>query len=372
MQTYLRKTALAALLAIISAGFAPAQDDPGLKLFELLDGDKNANHVFSPYSAVTAMQMAQVGAAGATLEEFNSAMGALAGAPRALPKGRLGYTVANAAFYEKSAAFQPEYARRLKQFNAEAKPVDFVKNSAGALKTINSWVSANTRKKIQNLLTPDNINAATRIVLVNALHFKDGWAVKFTPENTRRKIFTTASGAEREVSMMNNTGSYNYAETDGAQALEMPYENGCVMTLYLPKRADDFAAALALLGKDMGKDFRSARVELSLPKFKVEKRSSLVEAFKQLGIREAFEDSADFSKIFSAGDVLSISEIVQSVFIEVDESGAEAAAATAVIGIRKIVGVSIDCIKFIADRPFLFKLSAPDGTPLFTGAIRAP
>jgi len=351
---------LTALLA--AAAFARGDDGAAIKLFRLLDTAPDKNFVFSPYSALTAVQMAQMGAEGKTRAELDAALGEVAEVRDLGDK----ISVANAAFVDFGAELKADYSKQLGgKFAASVEKLDFTKAEAARV-FINAWVGEKTREKITELLPPGILDSVPALVLVNAIYFKDSWKNEFKPSATRDAPFTTAGGGVREVRMMQQVEAFRYAETNGVQILAMPYANGGAMTLYLPG-GNDLAPALELLGAPA--ELRVRRVDVSLPKFKMEANFSLVDAFKGLGIREAFLPTAEFDNIVEGGN-LYISEIRHGVFVEVDERGTEAAAATAVIMPR---GASISQpVKFTADRPFAFTISAADGTLLFAGAVREP
>lgn len=331
---------------------------------ELLDTEHDKNFVFSPYSTLTALQMAQLGAAGNTLAEINAVLGDVAS-----PQNPVGNAaVANAVFYRNGVKLNPEFAKQLEGgFRAFAQPVDFTRAQA-ACTSINNWVEKQTYTKIKNLIPDDAINPQTRLVLVNALYFKDAWEEPFNVKNTSLVQFTTSSGEKLNAHTMHKSKAFfNYAEVNDVQVLVMPYKNGSRMTIYLP-RNNTLAPALQLLADASRIEFQREPINLALPKFKIEASLDLIPAFKKLGIRDAFSDAADFSKIADGNEPIRITDIIQGVFIEVDETGTTAAAATSAHGaFGPIVPVY-----FVADHPFLFTLSAPDGTLLFAGVVRKP
>ncbi len=357
------------LLAPLLAATALAQDNIGLKLFDQLDADsgRNANLVVSPVSAVIAMQMTQAGAVGTTRDELHMALGNL----RPLrPAGGNDFDldVANALFCHVASKLKPGFQQQLADdFSADIATVDFT-DTEPARNTINQWVSEKTRDKIPNLLSPGSLSAMTRLVLVNALYFKAGWVFPFEVRNTRRELFTSLSGATREVDMMHLERQLSYAEIDDVQILQLPYRGGCVMNLFLP-RTNDLDNPYFLIAKDMGQNLQPARVRLALPKFKLAWNGSLKKSLQSLGIRDAFTPQADFSNIFE-GDSFFIDDVIQGTFIDVNETGTEAAAATAVIGVTSVRLPQGDVIDFKADHPFAFTLHDRDGTLLFIGVVR--
>ena len=339
-----------------------------IKLFDNLDAanNYNSNLAFSPLSSYIAMRMAQYGA-GMFTKTYDEILGVFTGVVAFENIKRDELLVVNAAFWHEATTLKPDYIAVLKdRFHASAQTLDFSQPEP-VRATINAWVAEQTRDKIRDLLPPNSLTRDSRLVLVNALYFNDDWRMPFEPNNTRGRAFNSASGVPREIPFMHQTARFNYAETGNVQILQLPYKNGCVMSLYLP-RGNDLAPAFALLGKDLAPDFKPARVNVALPKFKIEWQGSLKSALQELGIREAFTPDADFSRI-TADEKLFITDVIQAVFIEVDERGTEAAAATGMV-----FGVtSIDLnppIEFTADRPFLFTLSSPDKTLLFTGVVR--
>jgi len=347
-----------------------AQDDAALKLFNALDTSKTKTFVFSPYSAITAMQMAQLGADGNTRAELDAALGNAV--PGAAAPGKIDIVAAvNAAFVHQNANLKNEFAKQLEEtFGASAIPVNF-NTPDSARNTINGWVAGKTRNMIKELLPAGSIDRLTRIVLVNAVYFKGEWRTKFNPNRTRPWEFISASAKKHTVQMMRVEASFDYAFTNGVQVLVMPYGNGGAMTVFLPSRYD-LTPAFDLLPKASGINFKSELVNLAFPKFTIMSNHGLIPAFKELGIRDAFTASADFSKMFVNVDDIYISSIIQAAIIVVDEQGTVAAAATAVSGVWGAPPPPPKKIDFIADRPFLFTITAPDGTILFAGAFREP
>ncbi len=351
----------------------PDADNPGLKLFELLDArnGNRGNIVFSPYSAITAMQMAQLGAAGNTLAEIDAALGALT-TVREPPK-YLYYV--NYGFYDKSATLQTNYSQQLKEkFNASFHAVDFTINPELVRQQINSLIAQQTRNHIRDIFQPGSVKPTDRLILVNALYCSKSWKHPFPENRTHYRTFTSASGTVCKLKTMHLNENFSYIETNNVQIIELAGlgKEYYYMTVYLPREMD-LAPALALLHQNLRQQMQPTDVALAIPKFRITKTFNLLSIFKELGIHDAFTpNAADFSPIFD-DKTFGISYVLQGAMLAITELGVEAAAAT---GMGPFGGArdtdEPQPISFIADHPFVFTLSAPDDTLLFVGIAREP
>jgi serpin B len=256
--------------------------------------------------------------------------------------------------------------------------LDFSRPSA-ATAAINQWVAERTENRIQDLITLDAITPDTRLVLTNAVYFLAKWELPFAPRATDDRRFTLLDGKQVKVRMMHQENHFAYAEDDGWQAIQLPYQGGQVACDVVLPAAGGFAAFEqgltaekldSLLGKLHGD-----QVMLSLPRFKATTTLSLAKALKALGMKDAFVyPAADFNGI-SAGGQLYISAVLHKAFVEVDESKTEAAAATAVVAIPGAAAPARPpkIIEMIVDHPFLFLIrDLPTGQILFWGRVVNP
>ncbi len=254
-------------------------------------------------------------------------------------RGRAGgyeLRVANALWGQKRYRFLDEFLETVRtNYDGQLSEVDFVKAAETARKTINTWVEKKTNNKIKNLIPKGVLNSMTRLVLTNAIYFKGNWAKQFKMDKTKDTPFTLANGRKVNVAMMNQTGQFNYMETESFQALELPYvDDELSMIILLPKEfdgLDEFEKTLTAenLSKWLG-NLRNRKVIVSIPKFKMTSQFGLAPVLKSMGMVDAFSANADFSGMNGKRDLF-ISAVIHKAYVDVNEEGTEAAAATAVL-----------------------------------------
>lgn len=346
-------------------------------LYKKLAAGQEGNLFFSPYSISSALAMTFGGARGETAEEMNQTLhfggqGATHPAFAYLrsmlntiqEKGHVQLSVANSLWPQKDYAFLPDYLAMTKEYyGSEIQPVDYKADTEGARLKINGWVEDQTNDKIKDLIAQGVLDPLTRLVLANAIYFNGNWGSQFKKEATHPAPFTLADGAKIDVSMMSQTGDFNLARTDKFQAVEIPYEGdnlSMVILLPLPGEKSDLVSLNDLA-------FQKQKVLVQLPKFKIETEFYLGKTFTALGMPLAFSTQADFSGMDGSRNLF-IGEVIHKAFVEVDEEGTEAAAATAV-GIRTTSMPP----QFVADHPFLFLIRENStGTILFIGRVTDP
>ena len=352
-----------------------------------------SNFAFSPTSIELALAMTYAGARGSTAQQMRRALsfGDDDAALHAIHAARLAawndptrdtyeLSVVNRLFGDTSAQFVPDFVQLTRDhYGAPVEALDFRGASDASRQHINAFVAKHTKDRITNLLPPGSIKSTTRLVLTNALYFKGTWKHEFDAEATVDADFRTLANARVRVPMMNMTRSLRYAEVDGVQVVELPYEGGdLAMNILLPKDADGLAGletkmVAGELEAWLGA-LRSNEVILSLPRFKLDPSApiSLATPLQELGMREAFDPSqADFSGM--SDEDLFVDNVFHKCFVEVNEEGTEAAAATAVV-----VGITSAAIEpmpvvFNADHPFVFAIRDLDsGALLFMGRVADP
>ena len=241
---------------------------------------------------------------------------------------------------------------------------------------INAWVEKETHDKIKNLIPKGALTPLTKLVLTNAIYFKGTWEVPFEKSQTKAGPFHAGS-EKQEVPLMNRHAAMSYAETPDYQAIELPYKGReTSMLVWLPRKAEGLAdlekalsgAAIAATVKAMQS---RVTVDLTLPRFKVETESSLQEPLAALGMKDVFdEQKADLTGMHSGREALSISAVIHKAFVDVNEEGTEAAAATGVVVGATSVQLPVEPKVFRADRPFLFAIRhIPSSTVLFLGRL---
>ena len=347
------------------------------------------NLFFSPYSISSALGMTYAGARNQTEKEMREALcfpnqhedffrfyGELQEALLAGEKTEdIELNIANAIWVEKSHRFLRNYLRLVKkEYKSSVSLADFMGNADAERERINSWVEEQTRDKIKNLVPPGAVSELTRMVLVNAIYFKGDWARQFKEKYTRERAFYVSATESVEVEMMRQTETFRWSEDADTEALELPYEGHQLsMLVLLPKESDGIHALEQSLTVEklngLISTLREKKIEVTLPKFKVGKSYELSAAFKHLGMQDAFAHGADFSGMDGTRN-LHISAILHKAFVEVDEQGTEAAAATAVVA---VVRAELIPPRFNADHPFLFLIrDNATGSILFMGRVVNP
>jgi serpin B len=356
--------------------------------------DEAGTLFFSPFSIETALGMTSAGARGETLKEMQKAL-RLPADPHAafgelinhlngtnLARKR-GYelTTANAIWAQQGFPWRKEFLELTrKHYGAGVVETDFGKPEA-ARKQINGWGEKETREKIKELIPKGIIDALTVMVLTNAIYFKGTWQYTFDKKNTKDAPFTRADNTKADVPLMHQTATLNYGTMHvggrsgvGVQVLELPYTgNELSMLVYLPERADGANRLAGRLTADhiAAPKLTKREVKVWLPRFKAETEYSLKPALMDLGMKAAFT-TADFYGMHTSDEYLFISHVLHKAFVEVNEEGTEAAAATAVVMKRASADVEPDPV-FRADRPFVFVIrDNRTGVALFMGRYDGP
>ncbi len=417
-----------------TAPLVQANNHFAVDLFRQVSPKTADNSFFSPYSISTALAMTWKGARGETASQMarafhfaelpeasvTPAFAALQGAlDQAQSASGAQLSVANSLWPEQDPEhpFLPQYLKSVeKDFASTLTPVDFKHHPEEAAAQINKWVAEKTHDKIKDILHPKDLDATTRLALVNAIYFKGTWLVPFMPQRTRTEPFHTIDGTTKSVSLMHNTfQAYEtlYLDvTNGAvpcQLLTLNYFDrnsqrlggrggrggflrggisspGVSMLIVLPRVAGDLAALEKNLTAEQlagwTAQMTGSRVEVFLPKFKIEQRFSLADNLKALGAVSAFVNPdghspgdptcADFSGMNGAHDLF-IAKVIHQSFVAVDEHGTEAAAATVVgmagAGMARPEPPPV----FRADHPFLFFIREnATGSILFMGRLADP
>jgi len=362
----------------------------GKTLYDLLKND-DGNLVMSPFSVSAVMAMVSAGAKDETLQQILTGMSL----PTSMESLKLGYQdaipalrssenftleAANTVFSKDGFEILEEFKENLhRYFHAGVQPVDF-SDTQHAARMINNWVQKMTADKIQNLIKADMLDPVlTRLVLVNAIYFKGDWATKFDPERTQEKDFTLSPSSTVKVPMMSLQEKFQFAYLSSLESLmvELPYKGDrIVMQILLPEEKNGLQQVEeklkdADLQEMFAKEGSLEKVHLQLPKFKLEKRIPLTQHLASLGMKNMFSGGlADFSGIDGSRD-LYVSEVVQKAFIEVNEEGSEAAAATGAVMMMR--SMPAPPARFVADHPFLFFIrDKTTGMLLFQGRVNQP
>jgi serpin B len=384
------------------AAAAPRQADNGFaaRLYSLVGTGSDQNTFFSPASIATAVAMTSAGARGETEKQMYAVLGFDAAAAdrqrmhetfTEMMKqangggggGDRGYqlSIANRLWGQSGFHFLPAFLDQTKkQYGAPLEQVDFAGNADGARTAINQWVEKQTADKIKDLIKPGALTGQTRLVLTNAIYFKGSWADPFKKEMTKDEPFHLAAADKSvNVPMMHRAGGYNYAEDDAAQILELPYaKNEISMVIVLPRKVDGLpqlekAMDAKWLSEAANRLQKRDKVQVALPRFKMSAEFELSKILARLGMPLAFNAAkADFSGM-SSEERLVIDQVIHKAFVDVNEEGTEAAAATAVTMRAMSVRQPAPPVIFRADHPFVFFIrDTRTGAILFMGKVLNP
>ena len=380
-----------------SAALVRGNDAFALDLYgQLRQGDGNL--FFSPLSISTALAMTYAGAEGDTAREmakvlhfdlpadqlhatFHRLNAELLSRTSVLPGSNQAPDVqlftANALWSQAGEPILADFRKRIEvNYRGGVNPIDFRGATDRARLTINAWVEEQTRGKIKDLLQPNALSPSTVLVLCNAIYFKALWSKPFATDHTRPDDFRLATGEKVRVDLMNQTDRFQYLEESSFQAMELPYKGDSLgMVIFLPRSPDGLAAFESSLSPEKLDGWlarlSSSRVDVTIPKFRLTGQFELKSALATLGMPSAFRGGvADFSGITGTRD-FAISAVVHKAFVEVDEKGTEAAAATGIVMITKgLVGAPK---VFRADHPFFFLIrDLRNGSILFVGRLVRP
>ncbi len=360
--------------------------DFDMSFFHQVAGQEEGNNVvLSPLSLRLALAMTYNGASGATKQEMADLLGftgltdqqvndrfsALIESLEGLgDKAQI--QIADSLWANNSFEFYPRFIQACQSsYEAEVANLDF--GDPATLQTINNWVKENTKERIDKIL--DRLDTSDVLVLINALTFDGKWTESFDPALTRPGEFRLPNGSATEAQMMNQSGSYQYCENGRFQAVALPYGDGQVsMYLFLPAEGTNYNTFLGTLtAADWNAaNFASSEGSVAIPRFTLKYDRTLNDDLKVMGMPTAFDlDAADFSAMGPDGRAFFISEVRQKDYIEVNEEGTKAAAATSVkVSLTAAPG---DSFYFNANRPFFFAIvDNASGTPLFLGSVANP
>lgn len=361
-------------------------------LYRQIAAQEKGNVFISPFSISTALAMTYAGADkntaaemaktlhfDANTPEFHMAYGKYIERLEKNAEGNINWRVANRIWGDKKFILMPAFIELNRiAYRSPLQLLDFMKQPEKSRITINTWVEEQTEGRIKNLIPSGAITPLTRLVLTNAIYFKADWLNKFEKELTKDDTFTKTDGSKSSVPFMNRRGALSYAQTQTYQAVRLPYKgNKHSMAVVLPSAnttMETLEKEFGSRGFDALYSGYSPEVILSLPKFKATLGLSLGSYLQKMGMPEAFTGAANFSKMAEANNLF-ISEVIHKAFIEIDEEGTEAAAATAVIMMEKssIGGERPKPIVFKANRPFLFYiLDDETHSILFMGRMMNP
>ena len=353
---------------------------------------QSGNLFFSPESISTAFAMAYTGASGQTASEIaatlhftlppdrlHPAMGALlSGLNAAHPGYQL--RVADALWAQQDLKFRDHFLKLIAtDYGAGLKLVNFETSPEAARASVNRWVEQKTENKIEDLLPPGSVNRATRLVLANAIYFKGDWQTQFSKASTRNEDFHLSATQAIKAPLMHLRAKLGYFNGGTFQAVKIPYKSGELsMIVLLPNDLAGLPAlerslTLANLQAWLGELLGGGEVILTLPKFKMTEQFELNGVLAALGMRQAFDrNTADFSAMTGKRD-LWISAAFHKAYIDVNEEGTEAAAATGMAVMSMAMAYEPPPVVFRADHPFVFLIrDNKSGSILFMGRVTDP
>lgn len=371
-------------------------NDLGLKIYNLIS-DTTSNLVFSPYSLATALEMVYAGAAELTQSQMTRILhltqpsevlkaSAAALTDLLISSGKHLYDdplllINNSLWVQTGHPILPDFEKTISSsYKGIVKGLDFRNKGDQARAEINNWIKAQTKGKISDLLQASDISNATRMLLVSTLYINGKWEKPFDPRLTRPMPFFPHPSKTLTLPMMTLTADLPYVKRKNFAAVELNYATKAAnpklaMIIILPtdtfglKDVESSLSAQQL--KDLIQDFKSNRVTISLPKFKVTSTINMKELLEKMGLSEPFSVHADFSAIDGTQD-LRMSTVLQRTYISVDEKGTEAGLATAVaFDLKAIKGATPDL--FVVDHPYMYYVvDKLTGTILLIGRIIQP
>jgi len=363
----------------------------GFKLYAELARQSAGKNIFiSPASIGMCLAMAYNGAAGETAQAMARAL-EIQGIPMAElnqayaesktalenPDAKVQLEIANSLWARQGLAFKPDFLQRTKDFfSAEVTALNFDDPSAAA--TINRWVSEKTKDKINKIV--DRIDGNSILFLINAIYFKGTWTKEFDKAKTKEDNFTPATGGQKRVPMMSQSGSYKYFENADFQAVSLPYGGGrASMYIFLPakgKGLSEFQKNLTAANwENWMNEFHQNDGDIALPRFRLEYEATLNDALKALGMGVAFDEGrANFSQMIQqSGQNVFISQVKHKTFVDVNEEGTEAAAVTSTEMRTTSAMRPRERFNMVVDRPFFCAIrDNQTGTVLFMGSIADP
>ena len=378
------------IIPVGSLPFNDAVNEFTFDIFREIYKENNDNLFISPYSIFTALAMTYEGAKGETADEMATVLSIeqdnesfhdyIKNLYEVLNTKNEEYNIstANALWVKDNLQLLELYLNIIRDYyGGDATKVDY-SNPTKAAEIINQWVENQTNGLIKDLITDDAIDPLTALILTNAIYFKGIWKTQFDPLNTTNRTFEISAEKTVEVPTMNLIDTediFNYTETDDLQILELPYTGDDISMIILLPKDNDLSYTIDAIDSDMFSGWKDSmvgtKVDIYLPKFKVETSYTLREHLITMGMNIPFISSADFSGITGAKNLF-ISQVVHKAYIDVNEEGTEAAAATAVIMVFSVNNGS-SRIVFDCNHPFIYLIQHKEtGTILFMGSINDP
>jgi serine protease inhibitor len=353
----------------------------------LTDPTLPRNLFLSPYSLHTALSMTLNGAAGDTLQAMKTSLGwgrtsrttinqDQANLRQALEQNqdKIILGTANSVWVDQKLGLMEEFERRCREYYAaRAERVDF--EDPATRKQINSWIAEKTHDRITDLLKPEHLAPPPIAALVNAIYFKGLWQQPFKPEQTREAPFIRADGSQKSINLMQGSMTCSYFEGQDFQIAGLAYGEGeFSLEICLPARSQPLPDFIARLDERTWKDWmgrqENTEIEIGLPRFSLKFEAEMGPALARVGMGIAFSEKANFSNLCTGS--ARISNVLHAAFLEVNEEGSQAAAATVVV-MKRMSMLPKPKPRLIVDRPFFCVIRhRPSGIILFAGGIYDP
>lgn len=358
------------------------------KMFVKLMKNEKKNFLYSPFSISAALAITYEGSNGKTKsqmantfnftspklkEDFKQIFAAM----EKSNQDGFELNIANALWLQKKFNLLSKYVEvASKYYEAGLDTLDFINDSEGSRKIINEWISKKTNGKIENMIQPGILGELTRLVITNAIYMNAKWETPFDKSRSSDGYFKINNNTDKVITpFMAQKLSAKYYENNVYQAIEIPYANKTAsMIIMLPKKNINQMEKIFnhKLYKSLLINMKEEKIDVIIPKFKITSEFELSKLLTAIGMPDAFNKAADFSGMTGKKDLM-IDKILHKAFIEINEEGTIAAAATVVVMREKSVPPRKDFKTFIADRPFLFiiKENATDNI-LFAGKLMNP
>ncbi|PIE34623.1 hypothetical protein CSA56_07195 [candidate division KSB3 bacterium] len=402
MHMMTKRLVFVCMVLVVTGGYALADGDGMTQ--QLIEGNNSfaldlygklcreeGNIFFSPYSISSALAMTYAGARGETASQMADTLhfiehadlhNAFSHVTEQLEEieqaGNIALAIANALWVQKDYNLLEEFVELVtRKYGAGIFPIDFAEAYKDARDTINAWVEEQTNQRIRDLLAQGTLNGFTRLVLINAIYFKGNWELPFEEDNTAEEPFWVTPEKDVQAAMMQQQQTFKYGEIETAQILHMPYAGEELsMVIVLPKARDGLQTLEQELTKDLLSEWRESAsmrdVKVWLPKFTITSQFNLADTLQEMGMIDAFSEKADFSGI-AGSQQLALSHAIHKAFVEVNEEGTEATAATAVMVELTSIQEPEPVPEFRADHPFLFLIQENQtGSILFLGRVVKP
>ncbi|MGA2035464.1 MAG: serpin family protein [Thermoguttaceae bacterium] len=364
----------------------------GMELYRTLGERQTGNLVLSPYGVRLGLAMAFAGAREETKKQMARTLHltlpdakihpAIAMANRTVlgdKQRKCQFKVVNRLWGQRGHALRPRFLETIRQnYGADVQLLDFAENSENARQAINGWIEQKTERKVSDLIGPGVLNPKTVLLLTDAVYFKGRWEEAFWKDFTKEAPFHLLSGEGVIVPMMRDRRLCSYYEGEGVQAVALDYaDQEFSMILLLPKEIGGLAALEHRLTPQRLRQSlprRAREVVVYIPRFRLVSQTDIRGALKSMGMNRVFQpQEADFSNMSSSGP-LYISAVMHKAYVDLDEKGTEAAAATSVeIAASPAREEGEEPAVFRADHPFLFLIQEnKTGSVIFVGRVANP